>query len=90
MAYGFWYRTRERMAELGLGALPARMVDQLEATWGIRFEPGYNPNVEFMGHLWEPLNASWRPLTFYLCTEGVGYFARQLLKRWGFQHHKHK
>eukprot|EP00882_Tetradesmus_deserticola_P010990 GHRQ01011624.1.p1 GENE.GHRQ01011624.1~~GHRQ01011624.1.p1 ORF type:complete len:217 (+),score=58.97 GHRQ01011624.1:256-906(+) len=90
MAYGFWYRTRQQMQDQGLGHIPSQMVDQLEATWGIKFEPGFNSDIEFMGHLWEPINACWRPLAFYLCTEAVGWFARQLLKRWGFEHHKHK
>ncbi|WIA08349.1 hypothetical protein OEZ85_007789 [Tetradesmus obliquus] len=89
MAYGFWYRTRQQMHEQGLGHIPSQMVDQLEATWGIKFEHGFNSDIEFMGHLWEPINACWRPLTFYLATEAVGWFARQLLKRWGFEHHKH-
>lgn len=78
------------MQAAGLGHVPAQMVDQLEATWGIRFEPGFNETIRFMGHLWEPLNASWRPLFFYLCTDLIGWFARQLLRRWGFDHHKHK
>lgn len=78
------------MKAKGMGHVTSQMVDQLEKTWGIRFEPGFNEKIRFMGHLWEPLNASWRPLFFYLCTELIGCFARQLLKRWGFEHHKHK
>lgn len=78
------------MLDLGLGHVPSQMVDQLETTWGVKFEPGFNSDLEFMGHLWEPLNASWRPLAFYIATELVGLCARQLLKRWGFLHHKHK
>jgi hypothetical protein len=81
---------REQMKDAGLGDVPSQMVDQLEATWSFKFEPGYNSNIQFMGHLWEPLNANFRPLSFYLATEAVGWFARTLLKRWGFEHHKHK
>lgn len=73
-----------------MGNVTSQMVDQLEKTWGIKFDPGFNDKIQFMGHLWEPLNASWRPLFFYLCTELIGCFARTLLKRWGFDHHKHK
>lgn len=51
---------------------------------------GYNADIRFMGHLWEPLGASWRPMVFYLCTGLIGMSARQLLRRWGFEHHKHK
>eukprot|EP00878_Enallax_costatus_P011622 GHUV01012131.1.p1 GENE.GHUV01012131.1~~GHUV01012131.1.p1 ORF type:complete len:755 (+),score=214.24 GHUV01012131.1:258-2522(+) len=89
MAYGFWYRSRKQMQEMGLGHMPGEMVNQLEAVWGVKFEAGYNGKLEFMGHLWEPINATWRPLFFYLATELIGWFARQLLKRWGFEHHKH-
>eukprot|EP00879_Flechtneria_rotunda_P012361 GHRR01012908.1.p1 GENE.GHRR01012908.1~~GHRR01012908.1.p1 ORF type:complete len:712 (+),score=258.73 GHRR01012908.1:229-2364(+) len=89
MAYGFWYRSRPQMQKMGLGHVASEMVDQLEETWGVKFETGYNSDITFMGHLWEPLIASWRPLAFYLATELVGWCARQLLKRWGFEHHKH-
>lgn len=78
------------MQDMGLGHVPGEMVDQLEAVWGVKFEAGYNSKLEFMGHLWEPINATWRPLFFYLATELIGCFARQLLKRWAFEHHKHK
>ena len=78
------------MEAAGLGHVTAQMVDKLEATWGIKFEPGFNDSIRFMGHLWEPLNASWRPLLFYICTDLIGWLARQLLRRWGFEHHKHK
>jgi hypothetical protein len=78
------------MQAMGMGHVTSQMVDQLEKTWGIKFDPGFNEKIQFMGHLWEPLNASWRPLFFYLCTELIGCFARLLLKRWGFDHHKHK
>jgi hypothetical protein len=78
------------MHAAGMGQVLTHMVDQLESTWGIKFEPGLNESIKFMGHLWEPLNATWRPLVFYICTELIGNFAHQLLKRWGFDHHKHK
>lgn len=78
------------MKAAGLGHLPAQMVDQLEETWDFKFQPGFNESIRFMGHLWEPLIASWRPLFFYLCTDFIGWAARHLLRRWGFDHHKHK
>ena len=30
-------------------------VDQVEGAWGVRFTPGYDPELRFMAHLWEPL-----------------------------------
>jgi hypothetical protein len=81
---------RQQMRESGLGHVPGQMVDELQAAWGVSFEPGYNADVSFFGHLWEPLNASWRPLAFYLLIEGVGRGGRALLRRWGFKRHQHK
>lgn len=28
---------------------------EVEAAWGIAFKPGYNPDLTFMAHRWEPL-----------------------------------
>jgi hypothetical protein len=78
------------MRDAGLGHVPGQMVEQLQAAWGMSFEPGYNADVSFYSHLWEPLNASWRPLAFYLLTEGAGRGGRALLGRWGFSQHQHK
>jgi hypothetical protein len=73
-------------ADPTLKPLPKLMVAMLEAAApGLRFQEGYTPNLPFMGHLWEPLKAQWRPLAFYVSTEMVGRFARLLLRRWGFQ-----
>lgn len=78
------------MQDEGLGHIPAQMVDELESVWHLKLVPGYDPNIKFMGHLWEPVKASWRPLFFYLATATVGWLARQLLRRWGFEQHTHK
>jgi hypothetical protein len=50
---------------------------------------GYNPNIKFMAHLWEPLQASYRPLAFYLAIELVAYCSSRYLKAKGFEQHKH-
>lgn len=78
------------MEEEGLGHIPAQMVDELEDSWNLKLTPGHTPGLKFMGHLWEPLKASWRPLAFYVGTETVGWFARQMLRRWGFEQHTHR
>ncbi|KAF6257737.1 Alpha/Beta hydrolase protein [Scenedesmus sp. NREL 46B-D3] len=82
-------QARQQMQDAGLGDVPSQMVDQLQAAWGTSFEPGYNPGISFFGHLWEPLNASWRPLAFYVLTEGAGHGGCALLRRWGFSRHQH-
>lgn len=51
--------------------------------------PGFNPDIQFMGHLWEPLKAGHRLLAFYLGTEAIAYCSRRLLRRWGFKHRRH-
>jgi hypothetical protein len=50
---------------------------------------GYNPDIKFMAHLWEPLNAAYRPLAFYLFMEFVAYCSRHYLKCKGFEAHRH-
>jgi len=55
----------------------------------LRVPAGFNPDIQFMGHLWEPLKAGHRLLAFYLCTEAIAYCSRRLLRRWGFKHHRH-
>ena len=32
-----------------------RFVDEVEAAWGVRFAPGFDPGLRFMAHVWEPL-----------------------------------
>lgn len=81
---------REEMADEGLAHIPAQMLDKLEHAWGLVLEPGYTQGLQFMGHLWEPLKAQWRPLAFYLSTAAVGWFATVMLKRWGFQQASHQ
>ncbi|WIA31944.1 hypothetical protein OEZ86_002801 [Tetradesmus obliquus] len=90
LAYAFWYRTLQEMHDEGLGHILPQMVEELESVWHLKLEPGHAPHVKFMGHLWEPLKASWRPLAFYMATAAVGWLARQMLKRWGFEQHRHE
>ena len=36
-------------------AAVVQFVDEVEGSWGVRFAPGYDPELRFMAHLWEPL-----------------------------------
>lgn len=36
------------------------LMAQLEKRYGRRLPPGYNPNLKFMSHLWEPLRHIYR------------------------------
>lgn len=78
------------MQQQGCGHIPSQMVSEVEALWGVQFEPGFNTDATFYDHLWQPLLSCWRPLLFYLLLEGIGRGAWHLLRRWGFQKHHHK
>jgi hypothetical protein len=78
------------MEDEGLRDVPGTMLRQLEAVWGLVLEPGYTPGLQFMGHLWEPVKAHWRPLAFYLGTWSCGMCAAHMLRRWGFQQASHQ
>jgi hypothetical protein len=39
----------------GEQAAVRRFVDRVEAAWGVRFAPGFDPGLRFMAHVWEPL-----------------------------------
>lgn len=85
-----FFLCRDELKSKGQGHFLSQMVDDLEACWSLRLEPGYTPGLRFMGHLWEPLKAQWRPLVFYVGTEVLSWFARHMLERWGFQQYKHQ
>lgn len=78
---------RDQMREAGLGHVPGEMVDEVESVFDVKFPPGYNPALSFMGHLWEPLRASYRPLAFYAATEALALGGRLALRAAGFQQH---
>ena len=41
----------------------------IEDTWGVRFPPGSNDDLQLMGHLWEPLKVFHKPLFVHLASE---------------------
>lgn len=84
LTYGFWYTTREDLAHRGLRHVPDQLVEAVEAAWKLKFPPGYNPNISFMAHLWEPLRHHTRPLMFYLALEVITYLKHIALLRMGF------
>lgn len=60
-------------------------VSAMEAKWCIRFQPGHNPHIDFMNHIYEPLRTLPMPLVVYLFSEGWGLVLRVLLHMMGFQ-----
>jgi hypothetical protein len=73
------------MVAEGLGHVPSQMVSKLEAALGVKFPPGYNPGLAFMSHLWEDLQASYRPLVFYLGMELLAVVGVCLMRMMGFK-----
>ena len=73
------------MAAQGLGHVPAQMVNQLEEALHVKFSPGYNHSLAFMSHLWEDLQAEYRPLVFYVGMELVAVAGMFAMKGLGFK-----
>jgi pimeloyl-ACP methyl ester carboxylesterase len=69
LVYGFHYRTQAQMAAAGKAGTGEAMLRRLEKAWDFSFAEGYNPKIELMTHLWEPIKAHWRPLAFYAVME---------------------
>lgn len=42
------------------------MTAQAESAFGVTIPPGYNPDIQFMAHLYEDLRCVHKPLCFYL------------------------
>ncbi|KAI8469722.1 MAG: Alpha/Beta hydrolase protein [Monoraphidium minutum] len=85
LAYAFFYRTVAAVEQDGQGAELEGMVDRLMGIWSIELKPGYNPNLRFMGHLWEPLSHMWRPLGFYVWMEAAAAARHAALAAMGFR-----
>lgn len=77
LVYGFFYRTQEQMRAAGKGDVGEKMLQRLEQAWDFAFDEGYNPKIDLMTHLWEPIKAHWRPLAFYAIMEAFA-----LAKHW--------
>jgi hypothetical protein len=73
----------------GMGHLPLKCRQQMEAALSITFPPGYTPGLRFMDHLWDRLRAHYRPLGFYLFMELLGWLGQVAMKRLGFQQRQH-
>lgn len=60
---------------------------QLEQQTGICLPDGYNADVCFMSHLWDPLRTSHKPLLFYIGTEFIAFLTYIILCACGFKRH---
>jgi pimeloyl-ACP methyl ester carboxylesterase len=85
IAYGFYYQTVEAFQqEHGFPA--ERLAQQLAAAWGLNPPSGYNPQLGFMAHLWQPVRCCFRPAAFYLGIELLFALKHALMWGMGFQH----
>jgi len=51
---------------------------------GHKFDPGFNPALAYMTHIWEPLQCNWRPAAFYMMGEVMAGLKHVLLLAAGF------
>ncbi|EFJ53114.1 hypothetical protein VOLCADRAFT_115694 [Volvox carteri f. nagariensis] len=99
LCYGFYYRSREQMADEGMGHVPEQLVSELEVAWGVKFAPGVGqeggegkPYVRrrIMTHLWEPVRCFYRPLAFYAGVEVLIALKHVMLLAAGFRAHMYQ
>lgn len=46
-----------------------RYTAEIARAWNIKFPPGSNPELQLMGHLWEPLKVVHKPLFVHIASE---------------------
>ena len=73
---------QERLRGLGY-------IERIQRKFGVTFEEGRNPDVEFMAHLWEPLRWMHKPLVVYIGAEAIWLGTDCLLRALGFRAYKH-
>uniref|UniRef100_A0A383VKF9 AB hydrolase-1 domain-containing protein n=1 Tax=Tetradesmus obliquus TaxID=3088 RepID=A0A383VKF9_TETOB len=84
-AYAVWYKTMDQMAAGGLEGELEDLVCQLECHAGRKVPAGYNADLRFMSHLWDPLRHVYRPLLFYVVMELLAGLCHVVLAAAGFQ-----
>ena len=84
IAYGFY---AQRLSDLGPDdqAEVSDFVERIQERYATSFEPGRNPDLQFMAHLWEPLRVVHSPLALRLALEGMRLFTVLVLKVAGFR-----
>lgn len=62
------YRPRHELADEDQKRVQ-RYTVEIARAWNIKFPPGSNPELQLMGHLWEPLKVVHKPLFVHLASE---------------------
>ena len=84
IAYGFHAQRLEDLSPEGRAGV-ADFVDRIQVSYNTRFEPGRNPRIEFMAHLWEPLRVVHSPLALRLALESMRLLTVLVLRVAGFR-----
>lgn len=84
IAYGFWYRDFDSMTDAEQTKVIATM-DELINLFGISIPEGYNPSLEFMAHMWQPLRVLHKPFVFHVLSEASVLVSHVSLRILGFK-----
>ncbi|KAL4459101.1 hypothetical protein ABPG75_013966 [Micractinium tetrahymenae] len=84
VAYGFHCRLLGQLSGKQRAQI-RQFVDEVEAAWGVSFQPGFDPDLPFMAHVWEPLRTYHKPLIMFALTELLARAAHLLMFLMGFR-----
>ncbi|KAF5829221.1 hypothetical protein DUNSADRAFT_16396 [Dunaliella salina] len=85
LGYGFYYQTKQGLKETGKWRELQGLVSHFLSTSGMPIKHGYNPDLRFMAHLWQPLRWTHRPLLFYMMTEAIAFATGVGMQAMGYQ-----
>eukprot|EP00892_Ulva_mutabilis_P009709 jgi/Ulvmu1/710/UM010_0082.1 len=68
IAYAYWYRPRHELTDEEQIRVE-RYTAEIARAWDITFPTGSNPELQLMGHLWEPLKVVHKPLFVHIASE---------------------
>ena len=84
IAYGFWYRDFDDMSAEEQSKVTTTMDDLLQV-FDASIPEGFNPSLEFMAHMWQPLRVFHKPFLFHVLSESSVIVSHMSLKLLGFQ-----
>eukprot|EP00879_Flechtneria_rotunda_P023592 GHRR01024959.1.p1 GENE.GHRR01024959.1~~GHRR01024959.1.p1 ORF type:complete len:452 (+),score=112.94 GHRR01024959.1:201-1556(+) len=84
-AYAIWYKSVGEVTAAGELAELEDLIGQLEQQLGRKMPDGYNPQLRFMSHLWDPLKHVYRPFLFYVVMEVGAWLCYVTILAAGFQ-----
>lgn len=88
VAYGFFAQTVEEL-DIADKQLVTAFLNDVEEKWNFKFPEGYDANLKYMQHRWEPLRVVHKPLFVYAITELLAITAHAFLYLMGFRRQYH-